>query len=590
MTEAIDSRRIKGSVNKVRVEQVKTLYESIASLVMINLVVSSALVYTFWDLVAHGLLVGWLVAMLLMLCARVAIYLTFKRSFDESSLKKYQVFLILGSGSAGAIWGVGGLIMFVPGQLEYQLFILLSLLAMAAGSAFSLSIYLPAYFAFVPLMLIPVVIRLLLTGDTIHTALASVTIIFLIAQTVFNLKINRSLTSAMSLRFENLELIEQLQEQKAEAEHANRAKSKFLAAASHDLRQPLYALSLFTTALEERVSAPEDQKITQQIKRSADSLQSLFDALLDISKLDAGTVDIQKSDFFLTEILDKLALEFNTQAAQHKLTLEWPNQSFAVHSNPVLLEQILRNYVANAIRYTQKGGIQVSCMPCGDCIEISISDTGLGIPVEDQNAIFDEFYQLGNPERDRQKGLGLGLSIVKRAAQQLDHKIDLKSQPGRGSVFSVSVDRALKNTLPVDHKSAERHDANISAQPLILVIDDEESIRDGLQELMGQWGCEVIAGANTAEIIAQLDAGQRQPQGMISDFRLQDGQTGLEVIESIRNHCNKVIPALIVTGDTEPGLLVELKTSGHQVLHKPVPPAKLRAFLRSLPSESLLPT
>ncbi|MEP5324178.1 hypothetical protein, partial [Marinobacter alexandrii] len=178
----------------IRAEQIKTLYESIASLVLINLVVGSALVYVFWDVVAHSLLLAWVATMLAMLSVRVAIYLSFKKRFDVSKLRRYQTFLILGSASAGVIWGAGGLIMFVPGQLEYQLLILLSLLAMAAGSAFSLSIYLPAYFAFVPLMLVPITLRLLLTGDTIHTALASVTIIFLIAQTAFNIKINRGLS------------------------------------------------------------------------------------------------------------------------------------------------------------------------------------------------------------------------------------------------------------------------------------------------------------------------------------------------------------------------------------------------------------
>ncbi|MEP1469532.1 MAG: hybrid sensor histidine kinase/response regulator [Halieaceae bacterium] len=585
MTDSSNRHPPQEKLNKVSVEQVKTLYESVASLVMINLVVSSALVYTFWELVAHSLLIGWMAAMLLMLCARVMVYLAFKRRFDENKLKQYQAFLILGSASAGIIWGIGGLIMYVPGQLEYQLFIILSLLAMSAGSAFSLSIYLPAYFAFVPLMLAPIILRLLFIGDTIHIALASVTIIFLVAQTIFNLKINKSLTHAMSLRYENLELIEQLQEQKAEAERANRAKSSFLAAASHDLRQPLYALTLFTSALEERVSSPEDLRITRQITRSADSLQSLFDALLDISKLDAGTIDTQKSDFLLAGIIDKMAFEFDTQAAQHKLTIDWPIQSFAVHSNPILLEQILRNYVANALRYTPKGGIQVSCTPREDCIEICVSDTGIGIAIEDQRAIFDEFYQLGNPERDRQKGLGLGLSIVKRAAEQLGHRIDLKSEPGRGSEFSVSVSRALENISIANENSAESHTPSISTQPLILVIDDEESIREGLQELLGQWGCDVIAGGNTAEVILQLDAIQRQPHGIISDYRLQDGQTGLEAIDSIHKHCGDTIPALIVTGDTEQGLLITLKASGHQVLHKPVPPAKLRAFLRSLPND-----
>ncbi|MFK8041024.1 ATP-binding protein [Congregibacter sp.] len=574
------------SASAIRVEQIKTLYDSIASLVAINLVVSTALVYVFWGAVAPKWLLLWMTAMLVMLGTRVAIYLSFKQRFEVSKLRRYQAFLILGSASAGIIWGAGGLIMFLPGQLEFQLLILLSLLAMAAGSAFSLSIYLPAYYAFVPLMLAPITLRLLLIGDTVHSALASVTIVFLIAQTVFNIKINRSLSSAMELRFENLDLIDQLKEQKVEAEEANSAKSRFLAAASHDLRQPLYALTLFVSALEERMSSTEDREITNKIKRSADSLQSLFEALLDISKLDAGTVDVQKTDFDLQPMYKRLAVEFDPQAAQRNVTITWPTGNFAVRSEPALLEQILRNYVANAFRYTKAGEINVASVPTDDGVKISISDTGIGISPENQKAIFEEFYQLGNPERDRQKGLGLGLSIVQRAAQLLDHNIEVVSQVGQGSTFSVTVEAATQSgDLESVTSNPTSGNTLISARPLIVVIDDEESIRDGMEQLLSSWGCEVILGASANDVIAQLDVEQRKPDGAISDYRLRDAQTGVDAIESINRACNSTIPALIVTGDTESQLQIDLRTKGYQVLHKPVQPAKLRAFLRSLPKQ-----
>lgn len=574
------------STGEIRVEQIKTLYESIASLVLINLVVGTALVYVFWDVVTHSWLLAWMVTMLVMLGIRAAIYLSFKRRFEESKLKRYQAFLIMGSASAGVIWGVGGLIMFVPGQLEYQLLILLSLLAMAAGSAFSLSIYLPAYFAFVPLMLAPITLRLLLIGDTVHTALASVTIIFLIAQTAFNIKINRGLSSAMELRFENLGLIEQLKQQKAEAEQANNAKSRFLAAASHDLRQPLYALTLFVSALEERITSPEDREITHKIKRSTDSLQSLFEALLDISKLDAGTIDIRKTDFWLTDMFATLADEFDPQGAQAGVSIRWPQEPFAVHSEPSLLEQILRNYIANAVRYTEAGDIKVTCEQRDDSLKISVSDTGIGISAKDQTAIFEEFYQLGNPERDRAKGLGLGLSIVQRAAQLLGHNIEVVSQVGQGSIFSVTVDTATQSDFATAESIAPSINTAIAAKPLVVVIDDEQSIREGMQTLLGSWGCDVVISADAEDVFAQLNAHQRKPDGIISDYRLRNAQTGVDAIESINSSYNSIIPSLIVTGDTEKQLLLELKTSGYQVLHKPVPPAKLRAFLRSFSGQS----
>jgi two-component system, sensor histidine kinase len=574
---------------RITQEQVRALYDSIASLVMINLVVSTALVYVFWGAVAPNWLLGWYVAMLTMLVVRVLIYASYKRRADETKLKLYQRFVVFGSASAGVIWGAGGLIMFTP-ELEYQLFILLSLLAMAAGSAFSLSIYLPAYFAFVPLMLAPITLQLFLMDDSTHIALGSVTLVFLIAQTIFNIKINRSFTTTMSLRFENVDLIDQLKEQKVEAEQANRAKSAFLAAASHDLRQPLYALSLFTSALEHGGSAEKEKSVIKQIKHSAKSLETLFDALLDISKLDADTVDINKSDFELQPLLNKLAMEFDAQASDAGLTIIWEQNPPNVHSDPVLLEQILRNFISNAIRYTHSGEIKVTCNARADSqLVIAVSDTGLGILPAEQGAIFEEFYQLGNPGRDRAKGLGLGLSIVQRAAEKLKHKVEVVSEAGQGSTFSIIVDKAFHDPIVVS-ASTEPSESNElvdrETRPLVVVIDDEHSIRDGLSELLSLWNYDVVKSADANGVITQLNAQQRMPDVIISDFRLEGDETGSDAIEAINQACKAEISALIITGDTEPGLLSKLKSSGYEVLHKPVPPAKLRTFLRRLIHQS----
>lgn len=570
---------------RILAEQVKTLYESIGSLVLINLVVSSALTAVFWDLVERRWLLAWMAAIVLMLASRVVISVLFRRQFEARKLGRYRAFLIVGSASAGIIWGVGGLIMFVPGELEYQLLILLALLAMGAGSAFSLSIYLPAYFAFVPVMLAPITLYLFYAGDNMHTALACITLVFITAQTLFNIKINKSLSSAMALRFENLDLIDQLQEQKTEAERANRAKSSFLAAASHDLRQPLYALTLFTSALEERVDTVDTRRIAGQITRSAEALQSLFDALLDISKLDASTTEVKKVPFLLQPIFDKLADEFDPLANDKSLTTQWPSEPFAVCSDPILLEQILRNFLSNAISYTDVGGITVTCEPHQSSVKICVTDTGIGIALEDQRVIFQEFYQLGNPDRNRQKGLGLGLSIVERAAKQLGHDIALNSNPNSGSTFSVCVGKTTMARGEVVTVTPTEAEASLDIAPLIAVIDDEESIREGLEELLRLWGCEVVVSANEKDAIARLRSYGRKPDGIICDYRLRENLTGLAAIDSINSAFQSQIPALIVTGDTEMALLIELKASGHQVLHKPVPPSKLRAFLSNLPGQ-----
>ncbi len=568
---------------KVLQEQVKLLYQSIGSLVLINLVVSTALVYGYWDFVPHASLLVWHGCVLAMLAARLAVYRSFRGAFDPEKLDRYKLFVIIGSASAGIIWGWAGLLMFVPGNMSYQLLILLALLAMTGGSAFSLSIYLPAFFAFVPITLLPIMVMFFVSGEGIHASLGAVTLVFLVALTLFNIKINRSLIEGLKLRYENLELIEQLKAQTREAERANRAKSKFLAAASHDIRQPLYALTLFTAALDETLESTESRRLLERIDASVKSLKDLLDTLLDISKLDAGVINAKKIDFPLADLLVPLANDFNPLAAQKGLEISWQSADYAVHSEPGLLGQILRNFLSNAIRYTESGSVRVTCNARDDAITIGITDTGPGIATGEQEVIFEEFHQLGNPERDRNRGLGLGLSIAQRAANLLDHKIAIHSRTGYGTTFSVTVDKAAQ--MP----TAGVTQAEITVKPrlndqLVVVIDDEESIRAGLENLLHLWGCTVLVGADDEDIIAQLGNKARQPDAIICDYRLRNHRNGLQAIAAIHRYCQCAVPAVIVTGEIAVEQLSELDNSGFQVLHKPVAPAKLRAFLRNLPT------
>ena len=566
----------------ILLEQVKMLYQSMGSLLLINLLVSASLVYGFWDVISHTTLVVWMGLMLTMLLARAGFYLAYRKYFNPQHIKRYSTFLIIGSAAAGIIWGMAGILLFPAEQLEYQLFILLSLLAMTGGSTFSLSIYLPAYFAFSPITLLPITINLFLIGDSIHITLATVTLVFLAALTSFNIKINRNFKQSWQLRFENLDLIEQLHAQKNEADRANMAKSKFLAAASHDLRQPLYALSLFTTVLDESVEDPKVKKVVDKINVSVDALKSLFDALLDISQLDAGVMKAEKSDFFIEDVLTKLANDFNPQAADKDLDIRWPTCPYAVHSEANLLEQILRNYLSNAIRYTQSGGIEVNCEDHDGQLTINVIDTGPGIDAQAHEDIFTEFYQLSNPERDRLKGLGLGLSIVQRTAKLLGHTIAVQSEPGKGSVFSVTVPLADIPPKTAIKAPTPLYGTVAGASPLILVVDDERSIREGMRDLLEIWDYDVITAADGHAALEQLHSVNRIPDAIISDFRLRKNQTGLEVIKAIHSTYHADIPALIVTGDIEQERLVEMNTSNFQVLYKPVPPAKLRAFLGNI--------
>jgi signal transduction histidine kinase/CheY-like chemotaxis protein len=567
---------------KILSEQVKILFDSMPSLLLINLLVSSCLSISFWGLVADPSIIIWMGLMLVMLALRAAIFYSYKQHYRQENLSHYSTFLVVGSLVAGIIWGAGGVLLFPAEQVDYQLFLLLSFLAMTGGSIFTLSIYLPCFYAYVPLTLLPITCYLFLGDDSIHITLGSVSLVFLAALTSFNSKMNKSFKLSLRLRYENIDLIEELKLQKNEADRANNAKSKFLAAASHDLRQPLYALGLFTSALKEISEHEKTRKIADQIDASVDSLQNLFDKLLDISQLDAGVIEVEKKSFLLQPIFDKLSNEFHTQAEEKNLSTLWPNVSFVVNSDPRLLEQILRNLVSNAIRHTLIGGITIKCAAIEKILTVDVIDTGIGISEAQRGLIFQEFYQVGNSERDRSKGLGLGLSIVERTAKLLKHVISVESQFGRGSRFSISlplVDIILESEIEAPPAIIN---FNTQRNHFIVVIDNEKNIREGLCTLMNLWGYDVLTASSCAQALKQLEIQKRIPEAIISDFCLENNLSGIQAIQSLHNTYHSDIPALIITGDIEVARLTEINASKYQVLYKPVPPVKLRAFLLSI--------
>jgi signal transduction histidine kinase len=455
---------------------------------------------------------------------------------------------------------------------------------MTGGSVFSLSMYLPAFYAYVPITLLPLTGVLLMQGDTPHYALAAITLTFLFAITTFNKRISKNYQVSFRLRYENLSLIEQLTEQKQEADKANKAKSTFLAAASHDLRQPLYALQLFITVLDELTTEEESRHVLGQIARSADALNNLLDALLDISQLDAGTLNTEASDFSLLEIIQKLSHEFESRAKDKHLTIQWPNTEVFLYSEPVLVEQILRNYLSNAFKFTATGLIRVSYEDAGDSITVSVSDTGCGIPTDSQSVIFDEFHQLGNPERDHSNGLGLGLSIVKRAAELLGLEITVHSAPNVGSTFSVTIPKAQVSTATVNVSVDKpvKKIKHISDKLLVIVIDDDIAIREATEQLLQIWKCEALVAADREEAMAMLAAAPRMPDAIIADYRLRDNDTGVAVIGAINAHYETKIPALLITGEMDDSQFDLLAENKIKLLKKPVSPAKLRAFLASI--------
>lgn len=364
-----------------------------------------------------------------------------------------------------------------------------------------------------------------------------------------------------------------LRASKAEADRANVAKSKFLAAASHDLRQPVQAMMLFQSALEERLDGHPASRLLKSLGEAMGSLRMLLDSLLDVSKLDAGLIVPTPVDMQIGPLLDRLGAEYHAQAAAKGLRLRVVGNAATIRSDPALLERILRNLIENALRYTERGGVLIGCRRQGGNLHIDVVDTGIGIQSDKHEEIFEEFFQVGNPERDRNKGLGLGLAVVRRLARLLGHRIELRSLPGRGSVFRVEVPAVTLSSPGSDRlKSVPAMDVG---HGLILVIDDEPLVRQGLQAMLEGWGYRVLTAGSIEDAVLHVESGE-WPAAILADYRLRGGETGLDAIRAVCERLNMPVPATVITGDTAPERLVEVRAGGHALLHKPVAANDLR--------------
>jgi signal transduction histidine kinase len=362
---------------------------------------------------------------------------------------------------------------------------------------------------------------------------------------------------------------------------ANLAKSRFLAAASHDLRQPLHALNLFVAQLRSEVDPAERSRVAGRIEAAVDNMNGLFNALLDISKLDSGALKPNVSDFPIDSVLKHMLTTFAAAASEKGLNLRIVPSSVWVRSDAILLERILLNFLSNAVRYTESGGVVVGCRREGTKLRVDVYDTGPGIAEGQQRNIFNEFYQLVPKEKGGRDGLGLGLAIVERLGALLDHPIGLESNIGKGSRFSVTVPTvripaAGPRRVTVQTKSP----TDALRGKSIVVIDDDMLVLDAMRGLLEQWGCSVLTAKSAQEALEGMDGGR--PDLIISDGHLQEGETGIEAIARLRRALGVPIPAFLISGDISPDRLEEAKAAGHHLLHKPVSPVALRAIVSRL--------
>jgi signal transduction histidine kinase/CheY-like chemotaxis protein len=369
-----------------------------------------------------------------------------------------------------------------------------------------------------------------------------------------------------------------VEERTRQLEAANQAKSRFVAAASHDLRQPLHALGLFVAQLHGKLRAAERSQIVSRIEDALSAMNELFSALLDISKLDAGATTVNISVFPVAQLFAHAETTFAYAAREKKLSFRAMPCDAWVRSDFILLEQIVFNLITNALRYTRSGGVVVGCRKRGDQLRIEVWDSGLGIAADQHDKIFGEFYRLGEPDRDRRAGLGLGLAIVDRLCRLLDHPIEVKSTVGKGSVFAVTVPVAPANKRAIEASIVPRAQPSLSYDKLVLVIDDDPLVLEGMSGIFRKWGCRVVTADSDSKALKAATEQDDLPDLIISDYHLAYGRTGIETIEWLRGELSAQISAFLVSGDTDPATLHEAKVKGFQLLHKPVDPMSLRAM------------
>lgn len=587
-----------GQDDRIRAEQLRLVLEGVAQSVAVGFLVSTLMLVVLWPLAPQGTLLGWYGAFLV---ERILAALFARRALRGVGHpvhdRRVERILFASKLVEGTILGA---LLWIALPLQVPAVSILALSLMCAACSNGVSLLAPRrhlYLALaVPIAAVAVAVLWSL-GGLAYQAFALCSILFVAGQYGQVVLASRRVRETIALRFENTHLVAQLRAETAaanlarrEAEHAKAAKSQFLAAASHDLRQPVHALGLFLQALSQTDLAEHQRGIVRSAQAANHASTDMLNTLLDFSRLEAGVVAPRPAAFALQPLLDRIEADLAHLADAEGLVYRARPTELAVVSDAALLELVLRNFVLNAIRYTDRGGLLVGCRRRGAGVSIEVYDTGIGIPDDQREAIFREFHQLGNPERDRRKGLGLGLAIAHGLAAALDHPLSLASREGRGSVFRILVPEAPE--VP-DSPATAAEEARPSVSPArgrlagarIVIIDDDAGVRAAMVALLSGWGCRCAVYERPGEAIA-LGPDAPAPDALICDYRLREHLTGADAVAILRRHWGRPIPAILITGDTAPDRLREALASGVALVHKPVPPDTLHQALLALIPQS----
>ena len=542
---------------------------------------STLMVAFVWQGLPRPFLFAWLALMLAVGLYRLSLARGFLRTQPATNLDGWARRAAIGYGATGLLWGAMGAasMHFAPDSREYVMVVAFLVVLFAVLNAQASAAHPPVFRAFVLCAMLPM-LAVAAVEPALHyfLRLAFGGMLLVVALAVGRSG-NRYVAESIAMRHENLELLEDLRRQKAELDRAVAAKPHVLAAASHDLRQPMQAIVLLVESLQDRIDEPDTRRIVKSIRSSVTSMAALLNAILDVSRFDAGAVRPERSHFRVASVLERLYNTHSRQAEERGIVLRVVRSSAVVETDPILLFRVLANFTDNALRYSGRGKVVVGCRRRGGALAIEVWDTGPGIPEDQLEEIFREFHQLENSRRDREQGLGLGLAIVERTTRLLGHKLGVRSRVGHGSVFSIEVPLGDATRIDVDKRRrpewAPLHGCGV------LVVDDEREIRAAMTILLESWGCTVAAACDASEARRVLAQGGPAPEIIVADYRLPGEDNGIALIETARA-MHPGIEGVLVSGDVGEEIHARATAAGVRMLTKPLRPARLRALLGSV--------
>jgi len=553
---------------------VGAVHRQIPRSVLGSMVGAVAVLAVYWQAHDKALLLGWFAAMVAESVVRLRMTLAFGRArIDADNVHSWATRWVLQAAAAGVLWGAAGWLFFLPGEPLKQLVLVTVMLGVAFGSLSLYAAYRPALFAFLPVALLPLTVRMLAEQDPAYVTAALVMLVMLAYTMFFGRSFGATMFEAVKHDFDNEVLVGQLLQEKRVAEEARRAaeeatrsKTKFFAAASHDLRQPLQAIGIYCSLLKKRATGPLEP-LARSLGAAVDSLSKLVEELLEISRLDAGAIQPRLQQVLLDEMLGQIVQEFTPLAHGKGLELRVRRPRLAVESDPELLARVLRNLLGNAIRYTAEGGVLLAARPRGGLVSIEVWDTGPGIRQGELSRVFDEFYRGESSKGETVGGFGLGLSIVRRICNVLGHPLIVTTRPGSGTVFRVETPlSALPHRGPRPPATLNETNICLLTGHTLVLIEDNDEIRASLGHLLRSWGADVIADAGYTEQLQESLAPQRRIDLIVADQNLRDHESGVQVALKIREAVGGPVPLLMLTAVTTGEVVGQFQQAVKRVL------------------------